>query len=77
MQTLKREYRQKRKSDIEEKLETNLRGKDERMKKKEAKKGLDSGKNCNSNVATFFFQIQGKNYKSRQVVSSGSSILRY
>ncbi len=62
---------------MEEKLETNLRGKDERVKEREAKKGLDSGKNCDSNIATFFFQIQGKNYKSRQVVSSRSSILRY
>jgi hypothetical protein len=54
-----------------------LREKDERMKERKARKGLDSGKNCDNNAATFFSQIHGKNYRLHQVVSLGSSILRY
>jgi hypothetical protein len=47
------------------------------LKEREARKGLDFGKNCDSKAATFFFQIQEKNYKLHQVVSLGLSNLRY
>jgi hypothetical protein len=77
IQTLQREYKQKRNSDREEKLETNLREKDERVKEREVRIFLDSRKNCDNNVATFFSQIHGKNYRLHQVVLLGSSILRY
>jgi hypothetical protein len=52
-----------------EKLETNMREKDEKVKEKEARKGFDSKKNCDNNVTTFFSQILGKNYRLHQVVS--------
>jgi hypothetical protein len=59
------------------KLKIDLREKDEKEKEREARRGLDPRDNCGSNTITFFFQIQGENYRLPQVASSRLSILKY